>query len=140
MTNEISVYLVLAEFDYDPDRVTTATGLQPEEIWRKGDQIGPTSRYREDNGWRISSGAEKSVGLDEQVNALLDRIEPAGASISELAKTCYLEIACVVKAYEYVPEMHLESSTIQKIAQLGAEIDIDFYCLIEEAGQDDGPE
>jgi hypothetical protein len=135
MKNEISVYLVLAEFDCDPNEVTAATGLQPEEVWRTGDQIGRAARYREDNGWKVSSGIEKSVGLNEQVNALLNRIEPAQAFIAEFAKTCYLEIACVVKAYEYAPEMHLERSTLQKIAQLGAETDIDFYCLIEEDGQ-----
>lgn len=138
MTNELSVCLVLAEFACDPNEITIGAGLQPEEIWRKGDQIGRTTRYREDNGWKISSGAEKSVGLNEQVNALLNRIGPAGAFIAEFARSCYLEIACVVKAYEYVPEMHLERSTLQKIAQLGAEIDIDFYCLIEEDGQGDG--
>jgi hypothetical protein len=75
--------------------------------------------------------------LNEQVNALLSRIGLAGAFIAEFAQNCYLEITCVVKAYEYIPEMHLERSTLQKIARLGAEIDIDFYCLIEEDSQGD---
>jgi hypothetical protein len=132
MQNETSVYLVLAGFPCDPDEITTATGLHPHQVWRVGDQIGPTIRRREDNGWKISAGLPGSVGLNNQVNALLRRIEPAIEYISELGKNCFMEIACVLRAYEYIPEMHLERTTIRQVAMLGADLDIDFYYLVEE--------
>ena len=136
MSNEISVYLVLSGFKNDPDEITAAMGLLPEEIWREGDPIGRTIRLREESGWKLSSGMDKSTDLNEQIEALLNRLELVAPILSELGQTCYMEIACVLRAYDFVPAMHLERSTVQRIARIGAEIDIDFYCLLENEQYD----
>jgi Domain of unknown function (DUF4279) len=130
--NEVTVSLTLTSTEGSPEDVTARTGLQPTESWRTGDRIGKTVRLYTMNGWSLSSGLDSSAELDDHLRALLDLVEPVRPALSELSTRWELEVSCALYAREYVPACHFDRETIRRLASIGAEIDVDFYCLLEE--------
>jgi len=133
--NRILVHFTLTGTGFEPDEVTTATGLSPDKVWRVGDVIGGSRRTYEHNGWRLASGTGDTLDVGEQLEALLGRLEPARSGLERFMTTEHAEIGCVVYAHESVPEMHFSREALRRVADLGAGIDVDLYCLIEEAGE-----
>ena len=136
LKNRIRVHFTLTGTDFEPEAVTAATSLKPAKIWHVGDFIGVSSRRYDYHGWRIDSGLAETTGMAEQLEALLARLEPARRSLEPFIGTAYAEIGCVIYAYECVPEMHFSRDALQRVAEIGAEIDIDLYCLVEDGDED----
>lgn len=132
MKNRILVHFTLTGTGLEPDEVTAATGLSPGKVWRAGDFIAGSGRRYEYGGWRIASGLDDTAGIAEQLAALLGRLEPVRAGLARFMTTEYGEIGCVVYAHESVPEMHLSRDLLRRTADLGVEVDIDLYCLIDD--------
>src|SRR5262245_12909606 len=75
MADEISVRLVITGFACDPDYITTLLAIQPDVVWRIGDDLSfPSDRKRTDNGWTIESKVSNTVDLDAHVAAILQVI------------------------------------------------------------------
>lgn len=132
MKNRILVHFTLTGTSFEPEEVTAATGLSPDQAWRVGDPIGSSRRSYEHNGWRIASGIGDTLDVGEQLEALLARLEPVRAGLEKFMATEHGEIGCVVYAHESVPEMHFGRDALRRVADLGAAIDVDLYCLIED--------
>jgi hypothetical protein len=127
--DETRLFFTVTGSTLDPDEITRITGLQPAKIWHIGDTIGKGGRKYKENGWKLDSGLERSKSLDDHLAALLAKIEPVLAALSKLDASYYKELACVIEAYCANPGMHFDRNMITLLAQLGAEIDIDLYCL-----------
>jgi hypothetical protein len=130
--NEVTVRLTLTSTDGSPEDVTARLGLQPTQSWRTGDPIGKSARLYAMNGWSLSSGLDASAELDDHVRALLGLLEPAMPALRELSERWDLELSCALYAREYVPACHFDRETIERLASIGAEIDVDLYCLTQD--------
>lgn len=130
--NEIKVRLIIYGFTDDPEEVTVQLGLSPTLTWCQGDIISPTTRKHEENGWRLDSPASSNVPLDDQIGRLLALLAPAQRKISEMSEKCTVEFSCIVYAWKYVPSLNFSKEFLDSISRLGASIDIDLYCLIED--------
>ena len=129
--NEVRVCLTLTSKKYSPEEVTLATGLQPTKTWRMEDWIVGTARSYDWNGWSLASGLDMASELEDHLSALLTRLEPAMSALKELSCRWDLEVSCVIYAKVFVQPCHFDRETIQKLASLGAQIDVDFYCCLE---------
>lgn len=130
--NEVKVHLTLTSADGSPEDVTARLGLQPTKSWRVGDPIGRSARSYATNGWSLSSGLDASAELDDHVRALLGLVEPVLPALRELPGHWNLELSCALYAREYVPACHFDRKTVERLASIGAEIDVDLYCLTQD--------
>jgi hypothetical protein len=78
------------------------------------------------NGWILNSGREKTVSLEEQIRALLDRLEPIKEKIRDALAEDIVEVSCVIYAGS-VPALNFDSRVVTDISYLGASLDIDLY-------------
>ena len=132
MGNEIKVGLTLTDFDCAPEEITQKIGIEPTVTWLAGEPIlGGTRSYKE-NGWRLEVRDEDASGVDDLAKQLLQRLEGSRYEVAKLAAEFYAEISCIVYATEFVPELHFDRETLERIARLGAGIDIDLYCLTSD--------
>ncbi|MBI3184967.1 MAG: DUF4279 domain-containing protein [Myxococcales bacterium] len=132
MKSEVRVSIVLAEFVCDPGAIEGVLGVRPSKTWRAGDRIGKSSRTYRVNGWALQSELPKDRALQEHVDWLLARMPRSLQALKVVSPSWTAEVSCVVYVVEQVPELHLNAKTIGRIAELGAEIDIDLYCLGED--------
>jgi hypothetical protein len=132
MPNEIYAELVITSRSLKPEEITDRVGLVPASIWKVGEQIGISSRIRQENGWVLASGLDHSRDLREHLHSLMEKIAPTTDRLSDLAGDCEIEVACVLYAYDFIPEMHFDAGIVRAVAAIGAEIDLDLYNLVEE--------
>jgi hypothetical protein len=129
MQNEIKVRFNLTGFECSADVITSKIGLNPTDTWKLGESISVGTLVYEENGWQLGVVHEEEVDLEVAVKKLLDMLEMSSEEIAELAEENYAEISCIVFAVECVPVLHFSRETLERITRLGAEIDIDLYCL-----------
>ena len=81
---------------------------------------------------------EKSADLEEHINSVLEQLQPGWIPLRELCKVCEAEISCVIYYRSgSVPAINFDKYIVEKIHQLNAAIDVDFYVLPEETASDE---
>jgi hypothetical protein len=131
-TDEISARLVITGFACDPLYITKLLGIQPDAIWRIGDALSFTSkRKRTDNGWAIVSKISNTVDLDAHIAAILEAVGNAKSRFKKLPQgsTVYLSCGITVNRGPSGPSIVFSPQMVASLAELGAEISIDIYCL-----------
>ena len=131
-TDEISARLVITGFACDPHHITKLLGIQPDAMWRIGDALSFTSeRKRTDNGWAIESKISNTVDLDAHIAAILEVIGNAKSNFKNLPQdsTVYLSCGITVNRGPGGPSIVFSPQMVASLAELGAEIGIDIYCL-----------
>jgi hypothetical protein len=131
-TDEISARLVITGFACDPHHITKLLGIQPDAIWRLGDALSFASEHkRTDNGWAIVSKISNTVDLDAHVAAILEVIGNAKSHFKNLPQgsTVYLSCGITVNRGPGGPSIVFSPQMVASLAELGAEIGIDIYCL-----------
>src|SRR5207237_5553333 len=92
---EISVRLVINRFACDPDHITKLLGIQPDAVWRIGDDLSfQSDRKRTDNGWAIESKVSNTVDLDAHVAAILRVIGNAKSHFKNLPQGSTIYLSC----------------------------------------------
>lgn len=131
--NECYSYFGLSGPSLDPDVISAILGLQPSAVGRVGEKLR-TGRMRTEGYWnlhdRIPCG--ERVAYEERIRDVLDQIGPCLAAAADLCRQHRGTIMSVGYFREYDPGFWLEAATVQRVAQLGASIQCDFYNLIEE--------
>src|SRR5256885_13244495 len=95
IADEISVRLVVTDFACDPDYITKLLGIQPDAVWRMGDDLSFTSdRKRTDNGWALESKVSNTVDLDAHVTAILRVIGNAKSNFKNLPQGSTIFLSC----------------------------------------------
>jgi hypothetical protein len=119
--------------DLKPEEVTRVLGIRPDESGHRGDPRGSkTPLVYKAGWWRIKTEISEDASLNEQIRLLLDRVDSQKESLKTLAVDCELEFGCVVYFDEHAPDLHIESDTLQAMAELGAHFDIDAYLYAYE--------
>ena len=132
--DEIRAELIFVGDGVDPDKITSVTGVEPSQAYRKGDVIEKQPEQVRHKGlWRLRSGVAPDRPLDEHIHGLLDRLESGVAAISELARGGqHAKLYCGLFT-EGAPvgtgvEVRLESDTLRRMADTGAPFELRVYC------------
>ena len=132
MTVEIEASLTLTGENFIPDEISALLDKVPTKTWKTGDLISPRSTLRrKHNGWSLSSNVEDIYYLEAHVKSIFEQLRSSWESLVDLCHLYDAEISCVVyvDVGDSVPAIHFDQGTIQKVAELNAEIDVDLYYL-----------
>jgi len=138
MKNEIFLDFRIVGFeDLTPDDLTRILDIQPFEITIKGERKNPQKpdgkAVFKNNAWITRSGLDKYSSFEDQMNALLDILEPKIHLLRPLCQKYYSEFSCGLFIYynneESTPWVHLNSRYNKIIKELNTEFDIDLYTL-----------
>ena len=79
--------------------------------------------------WRRGETIEGAGPLGECVEKLLCALAPSWSYFTDLGKTSPPGLMCVIEASgnEGTPSLHLTSSAISRLHELGASLDVDIY-------------
>lgn len=139
LATRISAALTLTGSGFDPDKVTQHVGVVPTKTYRMGEQIQKTLLRQKYDVWSFSTGLQESLDLCHQVHALLDQLQPYLPTLATVCQRWHLdaEIECVIYAEGQIPAIHFNLDDIKRIAELGAEIDVDLYYLPTDGDESD---
>ncbi len=123
--------LVLGDERFDPRLFQSAVGLKADKIELIGDNVGASLIRRKRNGWIISTGYSRCIYLEECARPLIARLEPFWERLRELTGQAGIYVEFSVAAYvgAQEPALHLDRRTVQRLAYIGAAIDIDIILL-----------
>ena len=128
MRSDIQVYFLIRGFPVSSEELTAELGIQPTYTWNKGDPVRFGKTTYKDNGWKISSGLDKSSDLETHVKVLLDRIAPFIENFVKVCEKYPPELVCVIYSYGGDgPAIPFDRKVIRELAALNASIDIDLY-------------
>lgn len=129
-TSQIKVRLVVTSYVLTPKQMTDCLGNSGSKTWKLGDRVhqAATNRFAH-NGWVLSSTA---IGDNLSTEEMLRKLENdfdflKVNALRKLDDQCSVELSLVVHAGENVPEVHLSSSQLRLLADIGAEVDVDIY-------------
>jgi len=135
----VTVKFSLSGEDLLPDEMTKIIGIAPSKAWSKGDPIPrkKDSRFipRPDypfGRWILYAPCSKYDSFDVQINALLEVLERLPSHVTGLIKNYNGEISIAYSSGEDSIGFHLDTSLIQRIYALGAEVDITVYPIRDE--------
>lgn len=130
MATQVRISFIITGVGVNPVDITSYIGVKPTETWHAGDRIQESELKCKYDGWCLSSDREDSLYLDEQVQSILNKIQPHTTKIKQLCNKLNLkiEVACAVYIENNeIPSIHFDEEIVKIIADLRAEIDIDLY-------------
>lgn len=146
-TNNCFAYFAISGSAVIPEEVSAALALAPSKAWRAGDPHDAhrvPGKKRPEGFWRLDSRLPRggSASLEDHVGDVLEQLSARFPAAATLSKKHTGVIVLVGYFHAYYPGLHFGVSTIQQMAELGAELDCDFYylaCLEEEPTQPPEP-
>jgi hypothetical protein len=130
-SSRISVEFKIYDFSCTSEDITALVGIIPTSTGKAGDLISPNRPLRHQNNfWCIKSPLEQSEELDVHIQEILKILQPGWSVLTELCNHYNAELSCYIYVEDEdmrVPAIHFNKETIQKVSELGAEIDIDMY-------------
>jgi hypothetical protein len=127
---EIYAELELSSDEMGPDRITQKLGLEPSMTWRRGDQWRD-GRTRQEHHWVLKTPSRPSFDFDEPLQQLLGWLAPSTEALRELTQgPCDVARICLVGYIrDTTPGVYLEGATVQTIASLGADLQVDLFLV-----------
>ena len=129
---ETVVRLFVLSTDQGPDEITATIGLSCDRCWRIGDERPHTIIREDKNGWVLSSGLPKTAKLEDHIDALLSMLDSRSRAVKSLTSTSEVILSCAVYA-NTPPALYFDASVINRLAHLGASLDIDMYIIESDA-------
>jgi hypothetical protein len=127
------VFLGVFEFGDDLDAVTAIMGVDPTEAWLRGDSAQPPPAARRTHSrWSLHSGLPTSASFEDQLGALLDRLEAVGDQVREVASRFTAVVWVAIYTPEPNPVLSLSAAAARRLGALGLGIYFDIYSLPEE--------
>ena len=138
--NENTTTLKLLSFDCSPDEITKTLNLEPTLTGIKGEEYsyGPRDKGLKKpwkhNYWEYRIVRNENTWIGEQINHFIETIiEPRKEKLKEIIKTCEGEFSIVQYYYDgCTPGYNFENKYLKTICEIGADLDIDIFCLGEE--------
>src|ERR1051325_184314 len=125
----IRSYFVIWGTECNPDEITRETGITPTKMWRTGDlRYAKTGKHHADSGWRIDAPDIVEPTLNAHLERLLDLLWHARSYLQTLETLCQLQATVIIHCNGTPPPMDVTAANIDRLASLGASIDIDLYC------------
>lgn len=131
----IQVSFEIYDFNDDPAHLTEVIGLKPSGVSRKGQlvKIGSKDKKVEvmasQNVWRLDSTLGPAVALEQHIDGLLKILAPHANKISQELADYRIKFRCTLLYEDSRPGITLTKNQLQQIADLGADLDLDFYFL-----------
>lgn len=127
---ETKVRLMVLGFEESFDEISRILALQPDETWKEGQTVtAQATNVHHENGWMIRSPVDPTQSsADEAVQALIDRLPDRGA-FSRLPATSEVQLTITLFSYEDRPFLWLSKTTLSRVAEIGASLDVDVYDL-----------
>lgn len=134
MKHEVYLDFTIADFEnLTHDEITQILGINPKKIYVKGSKKTPTSSVVRRNRWIMGSPLNEFESFEDQMNALLDIIEPKIDLFRPFCNKYNCEFSCAIflryENDESIPSIHLNSRYNKLNRELKIEFDIDLYCL-----------
>ena len=121
---EHHVYFAVFGFDDDPLALTLQAGIEPDDIWRKGESYSTAlpEATRTENRWIISSGLDHHASHSDHFEKLLLKLERLGVGLTRLQQ--HYRCGIGVSQYYFMddPEFYLATTLIDRFRQLGLEV------------------
>jgi hypothetical protein len=96
----------------------------------KGDNVPGKSIKRNKSCWRVSTGYQESLDVNEQLNEIMKLFQEKSDKLIELMHLYNFEImiSIVINIEDnQKPAIYFDKQSIRFICQINAEIDIDLY-------------
>lgn len=71
--------------------------------------------------------------MADHLTDLMAQLNQATAALSVHAEVYCSHVSVVIYAHEFAPEMTISRELLKQIADLGAQVDVDLYCLTDAA-------
>ena len=131
--NDLSLRFNIWDYeDINDSEITESLNLIPYKVYIKGNQINQNSpRKSRRNGWIYGPSYGNGDGFEEQMNKILDVLEPKIPILREYAKKYYCEFSCALflnNREESAPWIHFNKRYNAFIREVDAEFDFDIYC------------
>jgi hypothetical protein len=127
----VSTLFVVAGFDSDPDEITRALAISPDEVGRVGEArqlSGSRKQYKVPASyWELRVPKRRVGTLEGCIAELLSRIEPAGNAIRKLPSTMTKKvlIQASMGAKGRAPGMLLDTTLLERLVKLGIALEVD---------------
>ena len=135
--NEVYAYATLVDTPILPDEITKRIKIQPTETWNKGD-VNPQTRFeRKFHRWSLYSRAPRSEEDPEvHIKDVLDQLDEHKAEAAAVCREFEAIMQVVGYFYFDKPRLHMEATTIQRLAEYGLCLDCDYYILYSDKRED----
>jgi Domain of unknown function (DUF4279) len=129
----VRAWLVIASTDVSAAEITARTGLSPTEVYERGDVVkfSPTRTYNT-HSWVLEPQRDVPGTVDEKLSELLLHAGKATDAIAGLRPACSVEVVIIYSGWGGDPQFggwHVDAKSLQSIAALGAEMDVDMYAM-----------
>ncbi len=130
MTTKTNLITTIFGEEFDPNRISKLTGINPTSIRYKGDKIrGYSNLYRKETCWEYSFGYKKTLNFSNISNLFVKKFKNQN-KLFEYIKECSLEtkIYIVPQIYDGVkPGLHFDKEFMELIVKMNGRINIDMY-------------
>jgi hypothetical protein len=128
--NEIKVSLKIYDFECDASHISDILGIQPTNIWIKGEPRLPKAIIlHECNGWIYKIIKNDVIYVEEMIDSLVNIFENRVDNFKKLPSECTFEISIFGYLKKGKPAITFNKRAISFIHTIGAEIDFDLYEL-----------
>ncbi|EUJ26913.1 DUF4279 domain-containing protein [Listeria cornellensis] len=121
----------VAEGDYlEPEIISGLMQINPDEAWRKGEQIANKQKNRRTGSWSIGTNFEESFDVNEQLSKITIMLESKKDALQSMRETYNLEYAFIITIKienNSKPAIHFNSDLIRFADLIKAEIGVDLY-------------
>lgn len=126
---------ILAGDALDPDEITQAVGLSPDDAWSKGMLQG--GKYPKPTGqWRLYPGCSRDEPFETQLNLLLDRLEACAPVLRTYVERFNGVMSVGYSSGEDTIGFFIDHTTMQRLARLGLQLWFDIYAIREHDTDD----
>ncbi len=121
----------------NPEAVAAAVGISPDDSWGAGDVLRSGARPATVGAWRlvedelgVPEGSDYAAAVERCLRRLLARVNPDEfrKRLSRLDPQLRPTVVLTGFAHEF-PNVFIPADLVAKIAELGADIEEDFYLL-----------
>jgi hypothetical protein len=131
LQSETRIEFVVAGFSSSPAEVLQRLAINGADSWQAGDLRVPKCTLKhKGNGFRLVANSQID-DFEERVAELVARLYPLRDELSKLGGQC--QLACVFYlAADERPVISFSRSTLMRLVDMGASIDVDMYHLAGE--------
>ncbi|WP_120631671.1 DUF4279 domain-containing protein [Ruegeria sp. EL01] len=106
--------------------------LEPSRYWNAGEKVIRAGRdyTRRGSRWVLESGFDESVGLEEHIQAVVEKIGSVSSLLKELPEHCESAIVCVSFSVQS-SGFKLSPALLKQIADLDIYLEYDFYANVD---------
>ncbi len=146
MKHEIFLDFVIADFeDISHEEISQILSIIPSKIYVKGQKKIPNSISDNPvlikrNRWLMKSQLDEYHSFEDQMNNILDILEPKIDTLKPLVEkySCYFSCGLFLRFDngESIPSIYLNSRYNKLIKELDIKFDIDIYCLPNDGNKE----